>query len=170
MHWYGWIFWSVWVAGSLLLLTCGVSLLLGAPYLPTLRKQRQDALNLLDLKPGQVFVDLGSGDGSLLVLAAQRGIKAVGYEINPFLWLVSWLRTRRWRRLVKIRLSSFWNADLAVASGVFVFLIRHRMEQLDRLLNSRSSKKPLRVVSYGFEIPDKTHAKKRGALFLYIYE
>lgn len=158
------------VLGILLLIANGLSLLMGAPYLPTMKKQRKDALDLLEFKPGQVIVDLGSGDGSLLILAARRGLKVVGYEINPFLWLVSWLRTRRYGRQVKIKFHSFWGIDLSYADGVFVFLITHRMEQLDKLLSSRVSKKPLKVVSHGFEIPGKKPLKKHGALFLYIYK
>lgn len=170
MLWYDWIFWVVWVLGFLLLMAYAVSLLLGAPYLPTMKRGRSDALDLLDLQPGQVIVDLGSGDGSLLILAARRGFGAIGYEINPFLWLVSWFRTRRYRRQIKIKFRSFWGADLSSVDGVFVFLIDKRMQQLDRLLHARGSKKLLRVVSHAFKIPGKTYAKKRGALFLYIYK
>lgn len=170
MHWLDFVFWSAWAIGILLLLAYAASLLLGAPYLPTMKRQREDALDLLDLKPGQVLVDLGSGDGSLLILAAQRGLKAIGYEINPFLWMVSWLRTRRYGDRVKIRFCSFWGADLATADGLFVFLITHHMKRLDRLLGSRRSKKPLKVVSHAFKIPGKKSLKQRGALFLYIYK
>ncbi|MBI2008899.1 class I SAM-dependent methyltransferase [Candidatus Saccharibacteria bacterium] len=141
----------------------------GAPYLPTMKSQKENALDLLGLKPGQTLVDLGSGDGGILVLAAERGLKAVGYEINPFLWLISRLRTLRYGRRVKIKLRSFWGADLSQADGVFVFLITHKMEQLDRLLSVRKSKKSLPVVSYAFKIPGKKHLKKSGALFLYQY-
>ena len=151
-------------------LAYGFVILFGAPFLPTMKKQRKDALDLLDLKPGQVFVDLGSGDGRLLVLAAQRGLKVVGYEINPFLWLYSWLRTRRYGRQVKIKLQSFWRADLSAVDGVFVFLITNHMERLDRLLAGRGGKKDLKVVSHAFRIPGQKSAQKLGALFLYIYK
>ncbi|MEK7095943.1 MAG: hypothetical protein AAB896_01490, partial [Patescibacteria group bacterium] len=115
MQWYDWIFWAVWALGILLVLAYGFVIPFGAPFVPTMKKERKAALDLLDLKPGQVLVDLGSGDGSLLVLAAQRGIRAVGYEINPFLWAYSWLRTRRYGRQVSVKLRSFWSADLSDA-------------------------------------------------------
>ena len=155
-----------------LLVACafGSVLLVGAPFLPTRKKERKDALDLLNLKSGQVFFDLGSGTGDLLVEAAKRGLRSVGYEINPFLWAYSWLRTRRYRRLVEIKLQSFWRADLSGADGVFVFLITHHMEHLARLIDSRLGKKPLRVVSHAFKIPGRTPAQKLGALFLYIYQ
>ena len=46
----------------------------GAPFLPTLRKRVNDALDLLDLKEGQTMLELGSGDGRLLRAAAGRQI------------------------------------------------------------------------------------------------
>ena len=163
------IFWAVWSLAVLLILAYGFVIPFGAPFLPTMKKDREAALNLLDLKPGQLFVDLGSGDGSLLMLAAQKGLRAEGYEINPFLWLYSWLRTRRYGRRVKVRLKSFWRADLNEADGVFVFLITKHMKRLAKLINLRSGGKPLKVVSHAFEIPGKKHSQKIGALFLYIY-
>lgn len=167
--WYDWIFWVVWVVGILLVLAHGLVTFFGAPFLPTMKGPRQEALDLLALKPGQTLVDLGSGDGSFLAAAAERGLNAVGYEINPFLFIYSWLRTRKYGKKVKIKLKSFWRADLAQADGVFVFLITHRMEQLAKMIENRTGKRPLRVVSHAFQIPGKKHLKKSGAMFLYKY-
>jgi len=169
MTWLEYIFWTVWALGVLIILAYAFVLPFGAPYLPTMKDQREDALDLLGLQPGQTLVDLGSGDGGILVLAAERGLKAVGYEINPFLWLISRLRTLRYGRRVKIKFRSFWGADLSQADGVFVFLISHKMEKLDKLLSTQKSKKSLPVVSHAFKIPGKKHLKKSGALFLYQY-
>jgi len=167
--WYEWIFWVVWVIGVLLIFAYGFVLLFGAPYLPTMKREREQALELLNLKKGQTLIDLGSGDGSILVLAAQRDLHAVGYEINPFLWLISRIRTLRYGRKVKVKFRSFWRADLSQADGVFVFLITHKMEKLNKFLANTKPKKPLPVVSHAFKIPGKKHLKKSGALFLYKY-
>jgi hypothetical protein len=45
-----------------------VVIFLGAPYVPTLNKQRETALDLLKLKSGQTLIDLGSGDGARQML------------------------------------------------------------------------------------------------------
>jgi len=39
------------------------------------------------LGPGSVVVDLGSGDGILLVAAAQKGAHAIGYELSRWVAL-----------------------------------------------------------------------------------
>ena len=164
------IFWVIWAIGLLLILAYAAALPFGAPYVPTLKDQREQALDLIDLKKGQVFVDLGCGDGRTLMLAASRGLKAVGYEINPFLAGFAWLRTRRYGRRVKIVWGNFWRADLSSADGVFVFLIGHYMKKLDKLLLKNSQNHQIKLVSNAFEIPGKKHSKKLGPLFLYIYK
>jgi len=169
VEWYNWLFWIVWSIAILMVISYALTIPFGAIYIPTIKDERQKALDLLDLKPGQTFVDLGSGDGTMLILAAQRGWKAIGYELNPFLAIVSWLRTRRYGRHVKVRLGNFWKADVSNADGIFVFLITHHMKRLDRFLIKQARQKDLKVVSNSFEIPGRKYSKKSGPMFLYIY-
>ncbi|HEX5395235.1 MAG TPA: class I SAM-dependent methyltransferase [Candidatus Saccharimonadales bacterium] len=153
-----------------LVIIFGFVLLFGAPYLPTLKKPRNDVFELLALKPGQVFVDLGCGDGRMLSAAAQRGYEAVGYELNPLLALYAWLRTRRYSGKVKVRCANFWNADISDADGVFVFLIGHFMFRLDKMISRQSGGKTIKLVSNAFEIPGKRPVKRKGGLYLYVYK
>lgn len=165
-----WIFWVVWVVGVLMVLVYGAVLPFGAPFLPTLKEQSNDALDLIDLKPGQIIVDLGCGDGRLLKLAAGRGLKAVGYELNPFLVLYAWFTTRRYGRRVKVRWGNFWRKDISYADGVFVFLITHYMKRLDKFMSAQAKDHQIKIVSNAFKIPDKKPIAKKGPLFLYIYQ
>jgi SAM-dependent methyltransferase len=164
-----WFFWIVWGLGLFLVITYGLVLFFGAPFLPTTKKQASNALDLLDLKPGQVFVDLGCGDGRLLSLAASRGLKAIGYELNPSLAFYAWLRTRRYGRRVKVRWANFWQADLSKADGVYVFLIGHFMQRLDKLLINNSNNHQIKLVSNAFKIPNRRPIMRKGPLFVYIY-
>lgn len=140
----------------------------GAPYVPTLDKQRQQALDLLDLKPGQLLIDLGSGDGAMLVAAAGRGIRVVGYEINPILVLVSKWRARKYGSQVEVLWGNFWKRQWPQADAVFVFLTGTYMEKLDREMQNRFNK-PTKLVTYGFPLKGKKPVKKNGAFFLYKY-
>ncbi len=147
----------------------GFVLVFGAPYLPTLSAQQKQALDMLALKPGQVFYDLGSGDGRMLTAAAQRGLMAVGYELNPLLVVYSWLVTRHYGKNVRIVWGNFWKADLSQTDGVFVFLLDRFMPRLDRFLLSQNRHGELKVVSYTFAIPGKKAAAKKGPIYLYKY-
>lgn len=158
----------LWLGMLTILFLFGVVLIFGAPYLPTLRAQQEKALDLLDLKPGQQFYDLGCGDGRLLMAAAKRGLMATGVEMNLLLVIVAKLYTLKYRKNVKVIWGNFWRTDIKNADGIFVFLIKHKMARLDEHIQSNASKK-LKVVSYGFEIPGKKPAKNENPLFLYTY-
>jgi SAM-dependent methyltransferase len=157
-----------WLILGLLFLLFGMLPIKGAPYLPSLQAHRQAAFDLLDLKAGQTVYDLGSGDGRFLKEAARRGYRAVGYELNPFMFLISWLITRRHRKLVKVYLSSFWKADIAKADAVYVFLYGRYMSELDEML-SKHGKKGLKLASHTFKIPGKKIAAQKHGVFLYKY-
>ena len=151
---------------SILIFLFGFVVLFGAPYVPTLSKQQQTALDLLDLKPGQTLLELGSGDGRMLVAAAKRGITAVGYELNPILVAWTWLITRRYRKLVKVRLANFWVVSLPKCDGIYVFLLDRYMEKLHTKITQEISS-PVKVVSFAFKIPNSKHVTEKNGLYLY---
>lgn len=152
-----------------IILPFGFVLLFGAPYLPTRKVQARQALDLLDLKKGDVFVDLGCGDGAVIIEAAKRGLVCYGYELNPYVWFVAKLRTLRFGSQVHVKCRNFWNVPLPKKTkGVFVFLLDKYMTQLDEKLTGELQKSG-RLVSYTFEIPEKKAIKKEKAMFLYRY-
>lgn len=158
-----------WLLGFLLVLPFGLVLLFGAPYLPTRKKTAELALDMLALKPGQKLVDLGSGDGAILIAAAQRGIYATGYELNPLVFLISYLRCLPHRKYVTVRMTNFWKQTIPKdTDAVFVFLLDKYMKKLDEKLQAELATKS-KVVSYTFKIPGKKVAAEKQALHLYQY-
>ncbi|MDQ3065315.1 MAG: hypothetical protein M3Q36_03535 [bacterium] len=143
-------------------------LLYGAPYLPTLKSQQEEALLLLNLKPGQTMVELGSGDGRMLVAAAKKGINSIGYELNPLLAFYSWVITRRYHKLITIKWANFWNQPLPLCDGIYVFLLDRFMARLDKKI-SIEVKSPLKVVSYAFRVPNKKPIREKSGMFMYQY-
>jgi SAM-dependent methyltransferase len=160
-------FWIVWSVAIVLILAYGFVLLFGAPYFPSLKPHVKAALDLLDLKEGQVVYDLGCGDGRFLKAAAKSGLKAVGYELNPFMFLYSWVTTRKYGRQVKVRWGNFWKADISAADAVFVFLLDKYMGQLDEKI--KDTGKHIRLASHTFKIPGRQPAAKKYGVFLYKY-
>lgn len=146
--------------------TVGVAF--GAPYLPTLDAQRQTALELLDLKPGQTLYDLGCGDGRMLKAAAQAGLNAVGYEMSPMLVLIARIINFRYRKQVKVIMGNYWGADISAADGIFVFLLDKYMAKLDKKVAALN--KPIKVASYTFQIPGRKPIRKQNAVLLYSYK
>lgn len=156
------------VAACLLIIAFGFVVLFGAPYLPTLRKQIDDAFDLLDLKPGQTILELGCGDGRILQAAAKRGLKAVGYEINPILVIVSRLRTLRYGKQIKVVWGDYWHEEWPPADGIFVFLLDRYMKKLDKKI-IQWNEDTVKLVSFAFKVPHKKATKTKNGLFLYTY-
>lgn len=161
----------LWLMVGLLLLTfCfGFVLLYGAPYIPTLNKQMAAALDLVDLKKGQTMLELGCGDGKVLLAAAERGYTVVGYELNPILALIAWARTRRYGRQVKVVWGNFWQRKWPEADGIFVFLLAKFMVKLDMAITAQPNR-PIKLVSFAFQIPGKEPEKVKDGIYLYVYE
>ena len=149
---------------ALVMLFGGV-LLYGAPYLPTLRTQVEAAFELLNLKKGNTLLELGCGDGKVLVAAAQKGYKAVGVELNPLLFVISWLRSLPYRGQVRVIWGDYWRVEWPDSDGVFVFLVDKYMPKLD--VKMKNYKKPL--ASVAFKIPNREIAAQKSGVFLYRY-
>lgn len=144
------------------------SMFFGAPFLPSRREHVERALDLLALEPGQRLVELGSGDGRVLIAAAKRGIIATGYEINPLLFAWSWLRTLRFRSRARVKLGSYWPVSVSGADGIYVFLLQPYMKRLDHKLSAELHA-GAKVVSFVYYIPDKQPTHNDNGLFLYKY-
>lgn len=156
----------IWIVLGVIFLTFGVIVFRGAPYVPTHKRTVEALLDELPLKPGDIFVDVGSGDGVVLKLAAQRGYKAVGYELNPFLCLIAFMRCWPVRHSVKIYWRDFWLTSLPPNTKVvFTFLAGPFMQKFARKMAAHQ--KPLIVASNGFAIPGWRQQKIIRGIYLY---
>jgi SAM-dependent methyltransferase len=156
------------IIGLFILFSFSFVLLFGAPYVPTLTPQVEAALELVNLKPGQTLLELGCGDGKVLIAAAQTGVHAVGYELNPLLAGVAWLRTRRFKGSVRVVWGNFWTRDWPPADGIFTFLHPRFMQRLDKKI-VQSNMHQVKLVSFAFEIPGREPAKRQKGVLLYEY-
>lgn len=161
--------WNLALILTAVLFVCFVFVIaFGAPFLPILKPEVPKALDLIDLKPGQTLLELGSGDGRILIEAAKRGIHSVGYELNPLLVIYSWIKCWKYRKLIKVVWANYWWKKMPPADGIFVFLLQPYMEKLDKKIIQECSN-PVKLVSFVFYIPNKKPTRKKRGLFLYQY-
>ena len=162
--------WVLLAALALSVLLGFVVFLGGPPYLPTLGRNIDAALDLLELKPGQTMLDLGSGDGRVLVAAAKRGANVVGIELSPILVVIARLRTWRYRKQVRIIWGSYFTVPWPRAEAIFTFMIPRQMTRLDRCIEQWRGSKPVRLASFAFAVPNKKPVATRNGVFLYEYK
>lgn len=136
----------------------------GAPYVPSLGKEVRDAFDTLyRVTPGDVVIDLGSGDGKVLAEAVRRGASGHGYELNPVLVLVSRLRLRG---KATVRLANMWNVDLPdTTTLVYVFSVTRDSKKLTRYVQAQATRqgRMIRIMTFGAPLTGLTPvATQRG--------
>lgn len=141
----------------------------GAIYFPTTPRGVENMLKLADVQPGQKIVDLGSGDGRIVMALAKRGVQATGYEINPVL-------ARRSRDRIKkagladratVYWESFWRIDLAQFDTIIVYGIPYIMRDLQKKLE-RELKPGTKIISNAYVFPGWTPVATEGKVMLYV--
>lgn len=145
-----------------------LSAIIGVPFLQTHLPQAKRMVELAELKPGMTALDLGSGAGRLMFLAAQSGAKVIGYELNPFLALLTKFRIikKGLKNSVSVRCQSLYNANLKSADVVFVFLFPKPMARLAPRFFSEL-KPGAKIISYAFKIPDRIPVHEEQGIFVY---
>lgn len=159
------------IAGLFLLLEFSVTVIghfFGAPFVRSRKERIQTMLELAQLKPGMKVIDLGSGDGTILIEAAGRGAYATGVEINPFLVWYSRLKVRRAgvENSVQIVWSNFKKYSISEADVLFLYLWPETIANLkERLV--KELRPGARIVSNSFPISGWTPKQEKNKVFLY---
>ncbi len=132
-----------------------------APYYPTPEVIVEKMLQLGGLKAGEKVFDLGSGDGRIVIMAAQKfHADAVGVELDKDLSKQS---TEKIRKLKLEKNARIVNGDLlkqnySSADVVTVYLMPGFIDKVQPLLDQQL-KKGARVVAHDYEIKNWTPEK-----------
>lgn len=166
MEWWFWLVFGV-------VLVFGFVVARGAPYVPSHRKYVQLALSeLYHLTSKDVLVDLGSGDGIVLRLAAARGARAIGYELNPVLVLISKLLARGNGRITT-KVADFWLVDLPKETTVvYAFAVSRDIAKLEKKMQQTATANghALWLITYGAKPKTLQPVSELHAHTLYKFE
>ena len=99
-------------------------------------------------------MDLGSGDGRVVLAMARQGIRAEGIELNAWLVLFSKLRsyTTGLHRLASFSRRNLWKADLSKYDAISVFGVKEMMPMLEKKLSSEMREDAI-LVACRFKLP-----------------
>ena len=130
-------------------------------FTPTRHNIADAMLRLANVTADDVVYDLGSGDGRIPIIAAQKyGARGVGIEIDPLLVEQSW-RTANEAEVahrVSFKVGDLFEADLSAATIITLYLSTSIMKTLEPKL--RALKPGTRIVSHQFAMPQWAPDKK----------
>ena len=127
-----------------------------APYVASPPDVVERMLTLGRVGPSDVVYDLGSGDGRIVIAAAQKfGATGVGIDIDPI--RVSEARANAARahveHLVTFKLGDVMESDVSDATVVTLYLLAAQNVQLRARLNTQL-RSGARIVSHNFPMGD----------------
>jgi len=152
-----------------------------APYAQTPSDVIREMLRIAKAKPGELLIDLGCGEGDVLIIAASEfGCSCIGYEIDDVLVNTALNRVKELGLDGKVKIihDDLFNADISNANIVFLYLTPRMLGTLKTKLE-RELKKGARVLSHDYPIngwyPKIVKTIKRLGLrthtiFLYVIE
>ncbi len=146
--------------------------LIGAPWVPTSIATVRKMLALAKVNQNDTLVDLGSGDGRIIIMAAEEfGASAFGVEADPLrvLWSRKVIRRRGLKDKVKVIWGNFFTQSLVEASVVAIYQGHDINNQLKTKLASELTP-GTRVVSYSFPFDGWTPVEttKNPNIYLYV--
>jgi len=151
-----------------------------APYVPSPQEIIDRMLEIAQTKQGDTVIDVGCGDGRILVTAVQKfRAKAVGIEIDPKLAaqasdMIVRLGLQNRARVVK---ANVFDADLSQADVVTLYLTTSFNEKL-RPMFEKSLRPGTRVISHDYgirgwnpvDVEEVFVHGRRHRIFLYVVE
>ncbi len=133
-----------------------------APYYPTPELIVEKMLQLANVKKGEKVFDLGSGDGRIVIIAAEKfGANAVGVEFDKDLYHQSSDRIKRLGLAdrAKIIHGDLLEQDYTSADVITVYLLPVSNEKVRPLLE-KQLKKGARIVAHDFTVGGWTPEKE----------
>ena len=147
----------IFIIASIFLLSFAFSMFSIAPWVPCKKKDLQRINHLAALKPGQVFCELGCGDGRVCRYIAENNpeSKIVGIELSILIFL--------WAKLIELFLGSnnmkikYGNAlkyDISNIDVVYTFALIQTINGKLKNKFNKELKKGAKVLSYAFAIDE----------------
>lgn len=146
--------WLIYIALALALGSTAWAARSFAPWVPTWKKDLPRIFRLAQLQPGEVFYDLGCGNGKVVVYAVRHyAVQAIGVELSVPLWC--YCVVRRWlagATNAQFRFGNLFRQNLTNADVVYVFGMPQSLQKKLLAKLQRELKPGARVISYTFAI------------------
>lgn len=138
-----------------------------APYVPTKMHKLKEILKESGVGKGKVFYELGSGDGRVVITAAELGAQASGVEQS---WIRVWY-SRFIAKQRKLNNCHFYHGDLFTrhyypADIVYIYMLQKAVDRLEEKL-TKELKKGATVITQKYHFQKRKPVKKIGNFWIY---
>lgn len=153
---------------NLMVIVSFVFMFTGAPYVPSKNETVEKMVRLANIKAGQKTLDIGSGDGRVVIAMAKQGAEAHGYDNNPLLVYLARRNVRRAKLTEKafIHWGNLWKIDYSPYDVVTVYMMPYVMGRLYRKLKKQLKSKA-KIISNAFVFPKVEPSKKEKGVYMY---
>ncbi|XP_066251519.1 ATP synthase subunit C lysine N-methyltransferase [Euwallacea similis] len=132
------------------------------PYIPATNQQLANILNALKGRKG-TLLDIGSGDGRIVVETAKNKFEAHGVELNP--WLVLYSKVNALRqglgKQTKFFRQDLWKYNVAKYDNIVIFGVEQMMSDLEKKF-LQECKSDCSILACRFPLPNLTPSKTIG--------
>ncbi|XP_066144685.1 ATP synthase subunit C lysine N-methyltransferase [Euwallacea fornicatus] len=142
------------------------------PYIPATNQQMANILDALKGRKG-TLLDIGSGDGRIVLETAKNKFDAHGIELNP--WLVLYSKVAAIRqglgKQTKFFRQDLWKYNVAKYDNIIIFGVEQMMTDLENKF-LQECKSDCRILACRFPMPNLTPTKTigHGIDTVWIYE
>lgn len=124
------------------------------PFVPATTSQVYNVMRGLQGRSG-TLLDIGSGDGRIVIEASKNGFHAHGVELN--FWLVLYSRYKAWKEgqsaNTKFLKQDLWKTDMSRYENIVVFGVDTLMPDLEKKFEKEISD-TCRIVASRFPLPN----------------
>lgn len=158
------------VIGIIIFIIGFAFLIQGAPYVVSDDETTAKMASLVDQYSPRRVLELGSGNGKLVVSIAKLGIEVDGIELNPILVVLSKRAIRKAgvQNKANIIWGSFWHYDFSSYNLVTMYAVTHIMPRLETKFSSELKPNSI-VISNYFKFPNKKTQKVIGKINIYTF-
>lgn len=137
------------------------------PYFQTSRYRVQAMIDLADIQPGDLAVDLGTGDGRIAIALAKAGAAVTAYELDDNMQALAQKNAAEAGVDITFLQKDFWDEDLSPFHIVCCYPMPPIMKELEKKLMDEL-KPGSRVLLNYFPFEHWKETIKKDNVFLYI--
>lgn len=143
-------------------------LIQGPPYVPSDDESTEQIIRHIKKQKPHRVLDMGSGDGKIVITLAKAGYTVDGIELNPLLVLRSRkaIRNAGLEKKAHIYWGNFWSYDTTKYDLIVLYAIKHIMPHLEQKLKKELKPGSIIVSNY-FLFPTLTPIEKSSRATVY---